>query len=131
MPLERCYYAELRALEHAMNYVVKREEPKQVVLGDLDDLPKEESSEEVEAKFTARLAEAQRQLNREKDDKERLKQDLRKVGDAYQKVQAQAVELSQTAMRLQRRLSQSTSTFGVLIFAMGIVIVVLLVANYK
>ena len=52
------YYAELRALEHAMNYVVKREEPKQVVLGELDDLPKEESSEEVEAKFTARLAEA-------------------------------------------------------------------------
>jgi chromosome segregation ATPase len=124
------YYAELRGLEHAMNYVVKNEEPKLVILGEADG-SKKEPEVDKEAQLTARLAEMQRKVSAEKESKEKLKKDLKSVGEAYKRLQAEAIELRQTAMRLQRRMAQSTSTFGVVVFALTVVIVVLLVVANK
>lgn len=121
------YYAELRALEHAMNHVVKGEEPRQVLLGELDGSGKD-SEKDPAAKLTARLADVQKVLSKEKEDKESLKKDLKKVGDAYQKLQAEAGELRKITVRLRRKLSQTSSTFGVVGFAMFVVIVVLTLA---
>jgi hypothetical protein len=126
------YYAELRALEHAMNYVVRSEEPKRVVLGEVDSSSEPESTEEErQAQLTAELAETQRLLARERADKEKLKGDLRSVGEAYATLQARAVELSQLTVRLTRKVERTTSTFGVIIFAMSVVIAVLLMTIAK
>ncbi|MDH5786505.1 MAG: hypothetical protein OEZ16_12980, partial [Chromatiales bacterium] len=117
------YYAELRALEHAMNHVVKGENPRLVVLGERDGSG--ESFAEREARLTSRLTESQLVLNREREEKEQLKRDLKKVGDAYQKLQAESGELRKLAARLRRKLSQTSSTFGVVGFAMFVIITVL------
>lgn len=123
------YYAELRALEHAMNFVVRREEPKRVMLGEADGSSDSENTEEDrEAQLTASLAETQRLLARERADKDKLKGDLRTVGDAYAALQARAVELTQLTVRLTRKAERATSTFGVIVFAMSVVIAVLLMA---
>ena len=121
------YYAEMRALEHAMNKVVKGEEPKQVLLGEANS-SHVETAAEVEAKFTTRLSSVQMVLNKEKEDKEKLKKDLKAVGDAYATLKARATELNQLTARLQRKVRQTSSTFGVVGFAMFVVIVVLVLA---
>lgn len=123
------YYAELRALEHAMNKVVKGEEPKQVLLGEADgDV---ETAADREAKLTTRLSGLQKSLSKEKEEKEKLKKDLKTVGDAYAKLQVRATELSQLTARLQRKVRQTSSTFGVVGFSMFVVIVVLLLVMIK
>ncbi|MCW8918402.1 MAG: hypothetical protein OQL08_06265 [Gammaproteobacteria bacterium] len=114
------YYAELRALEHAINFVVRSEEPKRVVLGEEDGT--DTTREEREAQLGTKLAEAQRLLGKEREDKERLKADLRTVGEAYAVLQARAAELTQSVTRLTRRIERTSSTFGVIIFAMSVVI---------
>ena len=121
------YYAELRGFEHAMNFVVKSEEPTVVTLGELDGTTRE-GTVDKEAQFLARLADVQRELSKEKSSKEKLKQDLKKVGDAYAKLNAEAVELRQLTARFRRKVAQTSSTFGVVGFAMFVVIVVLLLA---
>lgn len=125
------YYAELRGLEHAMNFLVKSEEPSLVLLGEMDGINKKVEDENPEAKLTARLADVQRVLNKEKDQKEKLKKDLKAVGEAYAKLQAKAVELNTLTVRLQRKVAQTSSTFGVVGFAMFVVIVVLLLVISK
>lgn len=123
--IDSAYYAELRALEHAMNQVVKGEEPRQVVLAELDGSSLA-PQEDKEAQLTARLAEQQRGLAKEREEKERLKADLKRVGEAYQRLQAEATELRSLSARLRRKVVQTSSTFGVVGFAMFVVIVVLL-----
>jgi chromosome segregation ATPase len=123
---DSAYYAELRALEHAMNHVVRSEEPKRVLLGEADGTT--EAVVDHEAQLTAQLVEVQRQLGKEKLDKEKLKGDLKTVGDAYATLQARAAELSQLVVRLTRKVERTSSTFGVIIFAMSVVIVGLLFA---
>ena len=123
------YFAEMRALEHAMNYVVKGDKPGQVVLGELE--RSGEGAEAREARLNGRVTELQSVLSKEKADKERLKKDLKKVGDAYAKLQAKAMELSQQVARLQRKVVQTSSTFGVVGFSLFVVIVVLLLVLAK
>lgn len=125
--IDSSYYAELRALEHAMNHVVKGEEPRQVILGELDGTTKV-GEEDPAARLTARLADVQKVLSNEKEEKEKLKKDLKKVGEAYQKLQAEAGELRKLTARLRRKVAQTSSTFGVVGFAMFVVIVVLTLA---
>lgn len=124
------YYAELRALEHAMNHVVKGEEPKKVLLGEADG-GNVETAEEREVKLTARLSSVQNILSKEKEEKEKLKKDLKVVGDAYATLQVRATELNQLVARLQRKVRQTSSTFGVVGFSMFVVIVVLLLVMIK
>ncbi len=128
--IDSSYYAELRGLEHAMNHVVKGEEPKQVILGELDG-SSVESEEDKTAKLSARLSDAQKILSKEKEEKEKLKKDLKTVGEAYSKLQAETMELRNLTARLQRKIAQTSSTFGVVGFAMFVVIVVLLLVLVK
>jgi len=128
--LDPSYYAELRALEHALNYVVKGEEPGDVVLGELDGTDKQQDDDPV-AKLTARIGELQKVEIREKEEKERLRKDLKTVGEAYQRLQQEATELRNLTTRLRRKVSQTSSTFGVVGFAMFVVIVVLMVVMAK
>ncbi len=124
--VDTTYYAELRAYEHAMNYIVKREEPRTVMLGELEEGVEVETAEVREGKLNARIGELQRVLSNEKEQKEKLKVDLKKVGEAYQHLQEEAVELRRGTARLRRKLAQTSNTFGVVGFAMFMVIVVLL-----
>ena len=124
------YYAELRGLEHAMNHVVKGEEPQKVILGELDGTSKN-SVEAREEKLQAQLVDVQRRLSKEKEDKERLKKDLKTVGEAYNKLQVEATALSKAVMQLRRKVTQTSNTFGVVGFSMFVVIVVLLLAMAK
>jgi hypothetical protein len=111
---------------------VKSEEPGQVLLGEADASSKKpEPEEDKEAVVIARLAETQRVLTREKESKEKLKKDLKVVSDAYSSLQARAMELSQITVRLTRKVERTSSTFGVIVFAMSVVIVVLLVVLAK
>lgn len=127
--VDGAYYAELRGLEHAMNKVVKGDEPHDVVLGELDGTGTPQADRE--AQLTARLGEAQSLLNREREEGERLKRDLKTVGEAHQKLQAETKELRLLATRLQRKVAQTSSTFGVVGFTMFVVIVVLLLVLAK
>ena len=123
------YYAELRGLEHAVDFLIRREEPKLVLLGEKE--ADGASAEDREAKLSGSLVEVQKLLIREKEQKEKLKTDLKAVGNAYAKLQAESMQLRQLSTRLQRKVAQTSSTFGVVGFAMFVVIVVLLLTVIK
>lgn len=124
---DSCFYAELRALEHAMSFVVKREEPRYVLLGEVDGGA--EPLEARESRLNDRINELQGMLNQEKAEKEKLKKDLSSVGEAYGKLQVETGDLRNLVARLQRKVVQTSSTFGVVGFALFVVIVVLLVVQ--
>lgn len=119
------YYAELRGLEHAMSHIVKGQDPQRVILGELDGSNEDREAQE-KAKLTGQIGRLQKEITDEKSTNEKLKKDLKKVGDAYTKLQTEVTELRQIAARLRRKVAQTSSTFGVVVFAMFIVIVVLL-----
>lgn len=125
------YYAELRALEHAMNHLVKGAEPGTVLLGEGEVSEDGESEEEKIARLTAKLAQVQANVKNEEEQKRQLKKDLKAVGDAYSKLQATANELNQMTARLQRKVRTTSSTFGVVTFTMFMVIVALLMVIAK
>jgi predicted nucleic acid-binding Zn-ribbon protein len=119
------YFAELRALEHALNFVVKREEPNVVVLGHGD-----EEANLAEAKAGGAITKSAKQLAQElsrcEEHGETLEIALKQAKGREHELQAQIVSRDQQITRINYRLANSQSTVTVLTATLALVVVVLL-----
>jgi|GEM_PF-1319320 len=114
-------YAELRAHEHALAFVLKREEPGMVILGESE--PDEESEEGALAREMARQAEQRRELESEV---ERLRGQLRQARQQADELEGRLVQSQQAQASLRRRLSQAHANTAVLGVAAAAIILALL-----
>jgi hypothetical protein len=108
--------AELRGIEHALNYVVKGEEPGLVRLG--DGAPGEGGSSAAE------LNECRETLQLLSNERNRLEQKLKQSKNQGQELQAEMIRARQQSQALRRRLVQNNSTFVVVVATMFLVILV-------
>jgi chromosome segregation ATPase len=108
-------YAELRAHEHALNFVLKKQEPGMVILGDA----KEEAESAVD---TAAQDEARRKLEEEAAD---LRRHLKRAAQRENELEAELVVQGQEVARLQRKLAQTYNSVAVGGVAMIVVLLVL------
>ena len=113
------FYAELRAVEHALNYVLQGAEPGMVILG-------EPSKDGAEGMPQAELDECKQALQEVSQDKSKLDKAYRQLAGQAQQLQAQLVQQRQEANALRRRLAQNNSTFVVIAMTMFAVILTLL-----
>jgi t-SNARE complex subunit (syntaxin) len=111
------FYAELRAVEHALNYVLRGEEPGMVVLGDPAQL------EEISRQDYEECKQSLQQFSLERT---KLDNALRQSQSQAQELQAHLVQERQQGAALKRRLAQNNSTFMVIIVTMFTVILTLL-----
>lgn len=109
-------YAELRAHEHALNYLVKRQDPGMVILGEAKAEP---TAQEVAA---AENEEVERLEDELKDAQKKLKIATQHIHD----VEAELVMKRQEAARLQRKIAQTYNSVAVAGVAMVVVMLVLL-----
>jgi hypothetical protein len=115
------YYAGLRAFEHAINYVLKREDPGMVLFGEEGE--EETSKEQQDELFEAACRKVRDEKQAEVDD---LKRQLQQASDKEQGMQGELVQREQQIRTLARRMESAQSTYVVLIGAMGLIIAVLL-----
>lgn len=113
------FYAELRAVEHALDYVLRGTEPGLVILG-------EPAKGEVEGAPQAELDECKQALQEVSMDKGKLDKAYRQLTGQAQQLQAQVVQQRQESNALRRRLAQNNSTFVVIAMTMFAVILTLL-----
>lgn len=115
--LPKHFYAELRALEDALQHVTKGGEPGWVVLGD----PAEAVEQDCDPAELEACLQQHAQLNEERLALEKkLKQALAK----HEEFQATLVSQRQEMTTLQRKLEQNNSTFMVVVATMFLVILV-------
>lgn len=117
--VESRFYAELRAVEHALDYVLQGNEPGMVVLGEPG---KEGAGGMSQAEFDE-CRQALQEVTQEKGKLDKAHRQL--VGQAHE-LQAQLVQQRQEANALRRRLTQNSSTFVVIAMTMFAVILTLL-----
>ncbi len=115
------YYAELRAVEHALDYVLKGTDPGTVILGE----PAAEAEGEG-APAAEELEECRQTLQELGQEKGKLDKSYRQLVGQAQQLQAQLVQQRQEANALKRRLTQNNSTFVVIAMTMFTVILTLL-----
>jgi hypothetical protein len=113
------FYAELRAVEHALDYVLKGSEPGMVVLGD----ESKQAGTEAPKGEVERCQQALQALSEEKD---RVDRAFRTLTSQASELQAQLVQQHQVTNALKRRLVQNSSTFVVIAATMFAVILTLL-----
>ncbi len=106
-------YAELRAHEHAFNFVTKQQDPGMVNLG-------EQGGDE--AAGAAKAADARRELEEEISG---LRKELRKAAQREQELEAETVMQRQEMGRLQRRVAQANNNAAVIGVFLGIIVLVL------
>ncbi len=100
-------WAELRAMEHALHYKVKKEEPGLVVLGDK---PPEDSTGET---MSPQLKKALEEKDSLEEQNRALVRQLRAANERQIELQGEVVQREQQAKRAERKLSQAYSTFTV------------------
>lgn len=109
--------AELRAMQDALKYVTKGEEPGLVTLGDInverESNPSNEELSDCRASVESLMAQ-----------REQLEQRIRQQRDVDSELQGYVVYARQQLQVYRRRLIQSNSTFVVVVTAMFLVIVV-------
>ena len=115
------FYAELRAVEHALDYVLKGEEPGMVVLGEAS-----EAEGEGGGSSPAELQQCRQTLEALSEEKARTDKAYRQLTGQAQQLQAQLVQTRQETNILRRRLTQNNSTFVVIVATLFAVILTLL-----
>lgn len=115
------YYAGLRAHEHAVDYVLRQEQPGLVLFGDKpdDEVGEEKQSNLIEEACNKVRAEKQTEVDG-------LKQQLQQSRKKEQEMQGEVVQREQQLRILARRMESAQSTYIVLVGAMGVIIVLLL-----
>lgn len=110
------YFAELRAHEHALEWILHRREPGLVVLGEVgEDGRPTESSEARQCKEDLRKC---------RDDSALMAGQLQQYQRAEKEWQANLLEKSQQVKKLHRKLNQTHSTFMVVGITLLIVILI-------
>ncbi|MFA5627729.1 MAG: hypothetical protein WCX90_09115 [Thiohalomonadaceae bacterium] len=95
-------YAELCAHEHALNFVLKKQEPGMVILG--------EAQAEQESDESIKRDEERQQREAEVDD---LRRKLKHAAQQYHELEVELVERRQEVASLNRKLAQTYNTFAV------------------
>lgn len=108
-------YAELRAHEHALNFVLKKQEPGMVILGDAKDGAENDVA-------TAAQDEERRKLEEEAAD---LRRHLKRAAQREHELEAELVMQGQEVARLQRKLAQTYNSVAVGGVAVIVVLAVL------
>ncbi len=114
------YYAELRAHEHALEYALKRTEPEMVVLG--DEAKWKEEAQKGELQRAAERALQEQELKRLRDELGDAQRIVRVAQQREAELQAEIVQKAQQHQRLERKLSQTYSTFVVVTCTLLVVI---------
>jgi hypothetical protein len=109
--------AELRAMQDALRYVAKGEEPGLVTLGDVNVERQSNPSNEE-------LSDCRATVSSLTDQREQLEQRIRLLRNQDSELSGYVVHARQQLQVYRRRLVQSNSTFVVVVTAMFIVIVV-------
>ncbi len=112
--------AELRAMQDALRYVAKGEEPGLVTLGDVN-VERQPGAGSVSAE---ELNECRATVESLSVQREQLEQRLRQIRNQDSELQGYVVHARQQVLTCRRRLVQSNSTFVVVVTAMFIVILV-------
>ena len=112
--------AELRAMQDALRYVAKGEEPGLVTLGDVN----VERQSGTGSASTEELKECRATVESLSAQREQLEQRLRQIRNQDSELQGYVVHARQQVLTCRRRLVQSNSTFVVVVTAMFIVILV-------
>ncbi len=113
-------FAELRAHEHAFNFVGRKQDPGMVVLGD----------QPAESALTQSADDEARQ--RLQDERDQARDMLRQAGGQIQDLEAALVVQRQETARVRRKLSQTYSTFtvsGVALLLMAVAALVVLLSR--
>ena len=121
------YFAELRALQHALQFVLKREEPGMVVLGEGG-----EDSTAVDAKTGAVKSARQlaTDLQRCEEHGETLEVALKQVKARERELQGEIASRQQQIERMNLRLANSQSTITVLGVTLGVTGLVLVLVLF-
>jgi len=112
-------YAELRAHEHALDFVLKQQEPGMVALGELPAPPSEEEQ-----------AERRDKLERLENEQRACKQKLKQLTQQRQEMEAELVERRQEVEGLKRKISQTYDTVAVSGVATVIILLALLASLF-
>lgn len=108
-------YAELRAHEHALNFVLKKQEPGMVVLG--------EAREDGES--AAGVAVHDEEKRRLEDEVAELRRNLTRAAQQQHELEAELIVQSQEAARLKHKLTQTYNSVAVGGVAVVVVLLVL------
>lgn len=111
------FYAELRALEDALRYVTKGDEPGWVVLGD----PSKVREVNCDPK---ELERCQKSLAAGAEERSKLEEQYKKLHAQAETLQVTTIRQRQEVANMRRRLEQSSSTFMVVVATMFLVILV-------
>lgn len=125
------YYAELRAHEHALAFVTRRQEPGLVVLGDIVAEPEPGSeTESEEARMIAALSETIKAKGEEIGNltaqAARLNAQIATMEEEHRDAKAEIANKEQQLRRLRERLMQTNSTFMVVGAMLTLVVIALL-----
>ncbi len=110
------YFAELRAHEHALDWILHRKDPGLVVLGEID--------EQGELKESKENRELKEELDKCRQDSALLARQIKQFQAAEEEWQAKFIERKQQMKRLERKLNQTHSTFMVVGITLLVVIVI-------
>lgn len=105
-------YAQLRAVEHALEFVVRREEPGLVVLGETSGADEDES--DSDSGESAEVTELKQALDKREAEVVTLQASLKHTKEKAADLEAEVVARDQQNRRLQHRLDSSQSTITVL-----------------
>jgi hypothetical protein len=124
------HFAEVRALEHAANFVLKREEPGLVVLGEAEEgiaIADPKAAGGTVVKSAKQLA---AELHRCEEHGETLEISLKQAKGREHELQAEIVSRDQQIARINHRLSGAQSTVTVLTVTLGVTVLVLLLVIF-
>ncbi|WP_127474735.1 hypothetical protein [Sulfurivermis fontis] len=108
-------YAELRAHEHALNFVLKKQEPGMVVLGEARD----------DSESAAGVAAHDEEKRRLEDEVSELRRNLKRAAQQQHELEAELIVQSQEVARLKNKLAQTYNSVAVGGVAVVVVLAVL------
>ena len=121
------YYAELRAYEHAFNFVSKRQEPNVVFLGEDEDAEVTDGKGGKVAKSAKQLA---KELSVCEEHGETLEISLKQSKAREHELQTELVSRDQLIERINHRLANTQSTITVLTTTLAVTVIVLLMVMF-
>lgn len=125
-------YAELRAYEHALNFVVKREEPGMVVLGETDDdvAQAQVNLNNNDGKPLRSAKQLANDLRICEEHSETLDVSLRQAKTRESELLDEIREREHRIERINRRMANSQSTLTVLSVTLGVTVLALLLSVF-
>lgn len=111
------YWAELRAHEHALDWVLRRKEPELVVFGETDADGKPKESSEIKT--------LRQERTKMREENHILANEVARMQKVEAEYQGQLVQKNQEMARLKRRYEQTISTYIIISITLSVVVLIL------